>query len=531
MQKRIHHLFSFQTFLITGLLLMAVSHGLRAQAPVNNNQVDAIDINALMDNCSADAFYSNDQATSGGISGLYYDVWFKFTAPSSEATTIRVKAGGTQGTLVNGLIYARDQAGNWLGGASVIDGLMELSLENLIPEDTYYLVVGNSSQYGNVKGTFTVCLDSEPTFDHKAGATEISSLMDSCSANAYYSNDRATSGGISGLYYDVWFKFTAPSSEATTIRVKAGGAEGTLVNGLIYVQDQAGNWLGGTSVVDGLMELSLENLIPEDTYYLVVGNGSQYGNVKGTFTVCLDSEPTFDHKAGAIDINTLMDNCSANAYYSNDRATSGGISGLYYDVWFKFTAPSSEATTIRVKTGDAEGTLVNGLIYVQDQAGNGLGGVAVIDGLMELSLENLIAGDTYYLVVGNGSQYGNVKGTFTVCLENPTPVCSNELWSVASGDWSNPSVWSLTENGPPAYTTPCDQTIVYVKGDDISIDSALPVTVKRIEIVSSGIGMPSVLRVITGELNVVEKVFIQGSDSSLQSMVSSRVRVIGPGGG
>ncbi len=112
--------------------------------------------------CSADAFFTNAEATSdetnSSTCGTTFtkNVWFKFQATSTAATA-KLLTGGEKGTLANGSLYLTDANGNFLscqtgsGGATV-----SVTNNTLVKGQWYFIIVDNSN---GTNGTFSLCLE------------------------------------------------------------------------------------------------------------------------------------------------------------------------------------------------------------------------------------------------------------------------------------------------------------------------------------------------------------------------------------
>ncbi|MEA3494640.1 MAG: hypothetical protein U9R42_01250, partial [Bacteroidota bacterium] len=79
--------------------------------PANNDYANAIDVSSIINSCSADATYTTTNGTGDKNKGSNwntaangnYNVWFKFTASSSQIN-ITVDIGGTKGTQLRSQI-------------------------------------------------------------------------------------------------------------------------------------------------------------------------------------------------------------------------------------------------------------------------------------------------------------------------------------------------------------------------------------------------------------------------------------------
>ncbi|MBO3700852.1 hypothetical protein, partial [Roseivirga sp. E12] len=230
---------------------------------------------------------------------------------------------------------------------------------------------------------------------------------------------------------------------------------------------------------------------------------------------------------------------SSNAEFSTESGTSDGTRPSNWstdpnaNVWFKFVAPSNGEVEVEAKVYGSEGYMQYARLALFDAQGSELSSVNHIQGNSDVSLsaENLTSGSEYFLTVDQGNGESHRRGTFTLSMDfvaDPHS-CISELWAIADGNWSDPNIWSDTEGGSPISTIPCDQSVVHIKGFDVSFSNTLPVTVKRIVIV----GLASTntrLSIISGELNVIEKIVTSGNGAKLKTNTSSTIRVTGVGG-
>ncbi|MEQ9591614.1 MAG: hypothetical protein RLN86_03395, partial [Cyclobacteriaceae bacterium] len=329
----------------------------------------AIDVDALINACSADAAFTTIGATSdlnrascwntnGGTT--LYNRWFSFTAPGSGLINVTVDVGGAKGT------QQRTQVAIWEANGTtevscnryVSNGDdVTVGAAGLTPGATYYISV--DVQNGGYYGTFTLCLSNTLDYDYYEGAIDVDALMDNCSADAAFTTIGATSdlnrascwntnGGTT--LYNRWFSFTAPLSGLANVTIDVGGAKGTQQRTQVAIWEANGTTevscnryvSNGDDVTVGATGLT-----PGATYYISVD--VQNGGYYGTFTLCLSSTLDYDYYEGAIDVDALMDNCSADAAFTTIGATSdlnrascwntnGGTT--LYNRWFKFTAPA-----------------------------------------------------------------------------------------------------------------------------------------------------------------------------------------------
>ncbi len=120
------------------------------------------------------------------------------------------------------------------------------------------------------------------------------------------------------------------------------------------------------------------------------------------------------------------------------------------------------------------------------------------------------------------------SGNFTEVIANINVVsaasCVTELWAIASGNWNDPSIWSATEGGAPLSVIPCNITNVHFKDYNVEISSHI--TANKVYITNSNPEVTSGLKVISGGLDVVEKIDIQGVGALVEGKPGTRLRVL-----
>ncbi|MCC7232610.1 MAG: T9SS type A sorting domain-containing protein [Bacteroidia bacterium] len=404
--------------------------------PSNDYIQGAYEISNISNWSSANAEFSTMDATPDGpslscyASGPFSNRWFKFHAVTN-AITVRVSCGSTSGTLRYPYIAIWDSSLNLVGCAqyAASNGSLELSMLNLNPDSLYYISVDNHNNSG-YRGTFTLQLNDTPTYDFREGALELPSTSNWTSGTAVYSTIDATPDGQkgscwnSGPNFNRWFTFTATTTDLT-VRVITGGSYGTMRYPFISLWDSSGNDISCAAYAtsSGVLELSAISLSPGMRYYLSVDNHNNTG-YRGTFTLYVNDLPTYDFKKGAIQIPSTSNWTSDTAAYSTMDATgdeskgSCWNSGPNFNRWFKFTA-SDSSVTIRVMCGGNLGTLRYPLLALWDSAGAELGcqKYATSSGVLELSQNGLIPGNTYYISVDNHNNTG-YRGTFTLYVND-----------------------------------------------------------------------------------------------------------------
>ena len=127
----------------------------------------------------------------------------------------------------------------------------------------------------------TAYAQAQPANDNKASATDVTAIINACSANAAYTTLAATADQAAGTCaangpnYNVWFKFTATATTAIDVQLKTGGALGTMQYGWVTLWDGAGSQLACSpynSQQYGTMEFSYLGLTNGTVYYISVDN-------------------------------------------------------------------------------------------------------------------------------------------------------------------------------------------------------------------------------------------------------------------
>lgn len=127
---------------------------------------------------------------------------------------------------------------------------------------------------------------------------------------------------------------------------------------------------------------------------------------------------------------------------------------------------------------------VNGVVYIYESGvnrgvfGNQMEGtVLTISRELNNNIKYYINGEvvrtvatnaTYALIVDCSINWG--EASFVTAS---FPRTSHTFYSIANGNWTTPSVWSLTENGPPATAYPGISDHVVIKGHDVLVNSGV----------------------------------------------------------
>ncbi len=393
-------------------------------------KVWATELTHQADWCSGTNEYTNVGTTADGQAGScttdspVANVWFKFTA-TTKYVTVRLNHGGIRYPKLS-LFTALNEELDCASGGIYSD--IEVSSGQLIPGEIYYLSVDTK----NYPGSFSLCLNSSPTFNYKEGAILLEDLNNWCSQSEaytnYYANDDEESGSCTTdpTVANVWFKF-----QAATNFITASLTRGTIRNPKVTLWDDQGNELScyaGGIYSDA--ETSSGSLIIGETYYLSIDTK----NSPGTFSLCLNDQPTNNYKEGALEITNTAEWCSENQAFNNTHTTPDNLNGSCYssvkhNVWFKFRAVTS-FINIDLKRG----SLVGPRMTLWDSSNNEIDCSSHIHySDISVNSSSLTIGGWYYVSVDNGTD--NV-GTFDLCFDDGS-------YKV---DWNNLVNVSVTED-------------------------------------------------------------------------------------
>ena len=447
----------------------------------------AITIIHTTNNCSANAAYTTINATADGNmgscweNGPNYTRWFKFVATTTEVT-LDLKVGGVEGSLQHpNMALWESDATTQLNCVRRINATTDVQIvsSSLVIGNTYYVSVDNYVGLG-YRGTFTLCISDQSNYDNISGALTIIHTANNCSADAAYSTINATADGNmgscweNGPNYTRWFKFVA-STNYLTLDLKVGGVEGTMQHpNMALWQADATTEIKCVRRINATtdVQITYPSLTIGNTYYVSVDNYVGLG-YRGTFTLCIDNQVTYDYVAGAIELTNLNNWCSPNAAYTTINASADGNmgscweNGPNYTRWFKFIAVSPNVT-LQMKVGGAEGTLQHPNIALwQADAVTQVGCTKRVNATTDISLSSaaLVVGNTYYISCDNYVGLG-YRGTFTLCIDN----VDTEYYSIANGVWNDGNNWSTVyHNGPAAASFPNAGDVAYIKGNTITV--------------------------------------------------------------
>ncbi len=403
--------------------------------PANDNYASAFNVTQFIDGCSANAAYTTAGATGDGDPGWCWDtnpdynVWFKFQAPASGQIKALIDIGGPKGDMLAVVAALWESDGTTeLKCSRYIYGDDDVALQyvGLTPGNWYYISVDSEGS----PGTFTLCLFSNVDYDYYEGAIDVTNLINACSNDSEFTTEGASgdrnAASCWNTYpnYNRWFKFTAPASGVIRALIDRGGVKGTIthINAALWEADGTTEIACNRYVVsDNDVVVQSLNLTPGQTYYLSVDNATDDG--RGSFTLCLYDTPDYDFYEGAIDVTSLINNCSAPSAYTTVGATPDKTAASCWDTdpnynrWFKFQAPSTGKIRVVVKRGGAYGdiTNINAAIWESDGTTE-VSCNRYVNSSDEVIVQanNLTPGQWYYISVDNNDAFS--RGSFSLCL-------------------------------------------------------------------------------------------------------------------
>ncbi|MDN3665467.1 LamG-like jellyroll fold domain-containing protein [Algibacter miyuki] len=310
--------------------------------------------------CSQNAEYSTVQGTPDGFKGSTwfdgpnYNVWFKFQATTTQVTA-HLNIGGEFGNMDYPFIALWNNDGTEITSKryTTSTGSINLQSPNLTIGDWYYITVDNRLNV-SYKGTFSLCVEDKVDYDYYEGAIDVTSLINSCSADAIYTTAGASPDRNSGMawnnsgpQYNRWFKFTAPPiSGQFNILVDIGSEKGTQRGTQVALWKDGGtvevNSTRYTSNTYADVTLTTAGLIPGDTYYISVDTYSS-SSYTGTFSLCLE--------------NTFID-FNGKDYYVDFGNTQNFTGQFSLESWV--LQKSNSGTAAIISKGDTKATGLRG---------------------------------------------------------------------------------------------------------------------------------------------------------------------------
>ena len=361
------------------------------------------------------------------LSGTANDVWFQFTATSSQMT-VRLNSVQQVNHAIqnNGMLldlYTGSCGNLTLENQFVADG----ATVQLTVGTTYYL---RAFSFFGGDLLFDLCLErpDAPANDECVTAQPVGvSATPDCGASVISgTTDFATPSAPASTCVgtpdvDVWYSFVA-----TAAAVQIGLDNVTKTGGNFGGTDAVLALYGGscnalTDLACGTNDLSYAALTPGDTYYLRVYAAD--AGVYLSYDLCLVTPPPNDLCADAITVTpSATTACATPTTGTLQAATATAPGGCFpgatpvADVFYQFVA-----------------TATAHVITLSGTNGNSYGVAARLDNCAatettcnfdELRLDNLTVGQTVYLRVF--AQNGQTPGTFELCVAVPPPPPAND---------------------------------------------------------------------------------------------------------
>ncbi|HUR31720.1 MAG TPA: hypothetical protein VMZ69_09820, partial [Saprospiraceae bacterium] len=427
----------------TRLLLLCICVGSYlygiAQIPANDLCSGAIPILTLDGTCVTGNDITGaieDIGSSSCTAGANENVWFSFVADGVSAEIVVSNAIGTPEITVISFPTTPCNPADAIE-VDCITGSPLILDNQLVDGATYYVMVAFSN---NPDGLFDICIDNPDPAPNDACVTAqpIGNLTGLCTNynNDFPSTDVLVPGCFTGSTYNVWFSFVAVGvSLDVNIPLGPGVAQFAVVDFTGANCNPTGaNVLGCAT---GSNHIVLDNqLVIGTTYHIVVGfqNSAFNGAGIGNFEMCVDNPIPADNDFcnGAINIptNVLNDpitcftsiagNPLNNDWPSTDLLTfSCWNTDDSYNIWYSFVAQGNDVqiTVDPVANGiDPEIALVH-----FNGAPCQFAGATLLDcanGTVLDFNDNLVIGDTYYVVLGFEN---NSVGDFCMNVFDPMP--------------------------------------------------------------------------------------------------------------
>src|SRR5436190_3267510 len=362
---------------------------------------------------------------------LQKDVWYTFVATSPNPTIT------TTGLTNPAIQLYTDCAGTLAPAPNCVTGA-SLTATSLTPGSTYLIRVYSTT---GVLSAFTICI-TDPNYDLCANAIDIGSNQ-SCiniPGNFFGTGVSATSYTVfnclgGGITRDVWFKFTAQTTNPT-IKYTGVGAFASASAGIQLVSNSCGSNFTSyycQNVTAGVAMISANFLTPGNVYMIrVYSTGGAPPATPGAaaFNICVTDPivtPSNDECTEAVNIS-VMNSCQAvpgNIAGATPSTTPLGgtcVAPNMYDVWYKFTAIAT-SSTITVTPNPNPNNFTNGRIEVFATTSGDCSTLTSIScGASPLNTIGLIAGNTYYVRVYSTTgppPDGNAR--FDICITSPLP--------------------------------------------------------------------------------------------------------------
>lgn len=346
------------------------------------------------------------------------DVWYSFTAQTTNPTI-------TIGTLTNRRFQVYSGTCGSLTSIFCSTGTGGAVVSGLTVGTTYYVRVYSTS----TTGAFTICITDPAPANNLCGSSVLLTSSTTCSptSGSLYAATFTSPTNITApdcapaSAIDVWYRFVAQTTNPT-ITLSNIGANFTNP-GMQLLSNNCGGTF--TSYYCGTTSIAADYLTPGTTYFIRVFSTTGTAPLTGVnagFDICVTDPvtpaPSNDECAGAINL-PVFNSCSNNPGNMAGATLSavplgGSCTGPnVYDVWYKFTAASTAATTITISSLGANFT--NSGIEVLSGTCGSLTSIACNTGTA-VTTPALTAGNTYYVrVYSRSAPLPNGNARFNIC--------------------------------------------------------------------------------------------------------------------
>jgi hypothetical protein len=452
--------------LVTALFVTAVAYA----QPANDNCSGAIALTVSPTGACANGIpgttVASTQSQPGCLGSAEDDVWYKFTATSSEHVIrfaydnptfmepVIELFSGTCGSLVSLKCTERKVA---------ISTALDI-FTGLTPGTEYFFRVYDKNA-ASLKYTFRICVYAAIANDECSGAFALPINSDTSwtlntEGSFQYSTASAGNcrGGSAFTAGDVWFSFVATDTVHILRLIERGSS---FTNGLSYqfysgtcgslvlkgMGLNANEFCGGTDGVGPsyFTYVQLRRLTAGDTYYIRVERDSA-GYPSTAFNIAISNPPDNDICSNATEVPVNAgNNCVSKATGNLQNATANAFAGECSngptsspaDVWFKFTATSSRHL-VSVNLPLPGRAIINAYsgscgAFTSLTCGSSFG---ANQNVRVEELNGLVPGQVYHVRVRNINNYlsGGVVGDvpFEICVTTPGVPPTNEDCGTAS---------------------------------------------------------------------------------------------------
>ena len=371
---------------------------------------------------------------SCGATGVADDVWYRFVATNANH---QVSLTGVTGTTTDMVMAVYSGTCAALTQVACSDPNI-LNVTGLIVGQTYYVRVWTFPST-NVGANFTICIGTPPpppANDNCAGAIPLtvnSNLLCAVTTVGSTASALPSTGvpaptcGATGVNDDVWYSFVAVQPFHT---ISLTGISGIVTDMVMTVYSGANCGALTQLQCSDPNTMSLNGLVPGQTYYVRVWTFTATVGSFANFTICVGTPPpppANDDACNAITLNVAENGACNFQTFTNQSATGSNVpspgcaSYSGGDVWFRLTVPCSGSIIIDSRPGvmtDGGMAIYSGtcgnLTFIEcddDDSPNGL--------MPRISRTGLVPGSTLWVRFW---EYGNDNnGTFDICASIPPP--------------------------------------------------------------------------------------------------------------